>query len=254
MSFNADLVIRYLTEVLKIEEPEQFQDLPLKKDFIHMMEAPKDEWNLEFVEDAQILEIMILEQLLLSRAEAMNLEELMDEFYYPHFNPTFFDPEPRPVLSIAGWLNFNISKDHEKQFDRLPSLSLSPVVDIIKLLSDASPTCDELVNEYITDMYLEFRDNEDDEGRIDFFRGEAADRMYDMSKALRKVGVYIKRLAENSFEDDIAHNLGILILDDLEEEFLDVFLADFEDYEYDTHPLLLIKNQVEYLRQLYPSN
>ena len=77
MQFNADLVIRYLTEVLKIEDPEDFPDVMLKNEFFDMMQNPKDEWDLSVVEDQQILEIIILEQLLLSRVDSMQLNEIM---------------------------------------------------------------------------------------------------------------------------------------------------------------------------------
>lgn len=69
------------------------------------------------VEDQQILEIIILEQLLLSRVDSMELNEIMEEFDL-HFTPAF-DPEPRPSLSIAGWLNYNYGQSFERETDHL---------------------------------------------------------------------------------------------------------------------------------------
>ena len=253
MQFDADLVIRYLTEVLKIEDPEDFPDPHLKNDFFDMMHSPKDEWDLAVVEDNQILEIIILEQLLISRTESMQLREVMDEFYFPHFSTAFFDPEPRPNISIAGWLSYNYGQSYERETNHLPSLSLSPVVDIIKELVSASPTCDEMVTEYVTDIYLSHRDNDERELGWEFFNGEAADHIYNLSKVLRKVNTQLSRLALNSFEDDLPYSLGQLIIEELDEDFLQVFQADMEEDQYQHHPLLLVQNQIEDLKALYPN-
>ena len=253
MQFNADLVIRYLTEVLKIEDPEDFSDVMLKNEFFDMMQNPKDEWDLSVVDDQQILEIIILEQLLLSRVDSMQLNEVMEELYFPHFTPTFFDPEPRPSLSIAGWLNYNYGQAYERETDHLPSLSLAPVVDIVKELVAASPTCDEMVTEYITDIYLSHRENDEKAMSWEFFNGEAADHVYNLSKVLRKVNTQLSRLALNSFEDDLPYSLGRLIIEELDEDFLQVFQADMEEDQYRHHPLLLVQNQVEDLKALYPN-
>ena len=253
MQFSADLVIRYLTEVLKIEDPEDFPDVMLKNAFFDMMQNPKDEWDLSVVEDNQILEIIILEQLLISRVDSMQLNEIMEEFYFPHFTPTFFDPEPRPSLSIAGWLNYNYGQSFERETDHLPSLSLAPVVDIVKELVTASPTCDEMVTEYITDIYLSHRENDEKAMGWEFFNGEAADHVYNLSKVLRKVNTQLSRLALNSFEDDLPYSLGRLIIEELDEDFLQVFQADMEEDQYRHHPLLLVQNQIEDLKALYPN-
>ena len=253
MQFNADLVIRYLTEVLKIEDPEDFPDVMLKNEFFDMMQNPKDEWDLSVVEDQQILEIIILEQLLLSRVDSMQLNEIMEEFYFPHFTPAFFDPEPRPSISIAGWLNYNYGQSFERESNHLPSLSLSPVVDIIKELVAASPTCDEMVTEYVTDIYLSHRDNDEKEMSWEFFNGEAADHIYNLSKVIRKVNTQLSRLALNSFEDDLPYSLGLLIIEELDEDFLQVFQADIKKNKNKQHQLLLVQNQIEDLKALYPN-
>lgn len=251
MKFNADVVIRYLTDVLEIEEVEDFKDLPLKGDFFDMMNEPKDEWDLSYVEPSQILEIIILEKLLLSRCHSMDLEEVLEEFYFPHFHPTFFDPEPRPILSIAGWLNYNYSREYEVEANHLPPLSLYPAVEAINILVEASPTCDEMITEYITDMYLGFRDNDEPEDAREFFWGVGADHIYNLSKALRQITPCIHRLAENSFEDDLPYALGQLILEELGDEFLEVLLTDFQEETIRAHPLLLVANQIEDLKELY---
>lgn len=251
MNFNAQLVIDYLSEVLKIEEPEDFKQEDLKKDFFDMMSYPKDEWDLSTVEDGQILEIMILEEYLISRAHSMSLDEVMDEFYYPHFHPTFFDPEPNPLISISGWLNRNYGRQYEEEANHLPPLSLAPVVDIIKALVAASPTCDEMVTEYVSDIFLSYRDNDDIEGGIIWINDEGADYVYALNKALRGLGSKFSRLALNSFEDDLPRCLGLLILEELDEDFLQVFQAEMEEEQLSHHPLLLVRNQVEDFKALY---
>lgn len=253
MQFNADLVIRYLTEVLKIEEPEDFPDPMLKNEFFDMMQNPKDEWDLAVVDDQQILEIIILEQLLISRVDSMQLNEIMEEFYFPHFTPAFFDPEPRPSISIAGWLNYNYGQTFERENDHLPPLSLAPVVDIVRELVSASPTCDEMITEYITDIYLSHRDNDDKDEAWEFFNGEAADHIYTLSKVLNKTKSLFHRLGLNSFEDELPFNLGLLILEELDEDFLQVFQAEMDEDNYRHHPLLIVKNQIEDLLAIYPT-
>lgn len=251
MNFNAEVVINYLTELLKLEQVEDFENLPLKQDFFDMMAKPKYEWDLSVVEDCQILEIIILEKLFLSRCKNLELDDIINEFYYPHFDPVFFDPEPNPKLSIAGWINYNYGQSYEKDTDTLPPLSLTPVVSIIDILVEASPSCDELLTEYITDTFLSYRDSEDGEYERDefFFLGEGADRMYDLSKAIREMTPHLERLANNSFEGDLPHNLGKLILEELREDFFDVFADEYLEEAYYTHPLLLIQNQLNMLTE-----
>lgn len=76
------------------------------------------------------------------------------------------------------------------------------MVDIIKELVAASPTCDEMITEYVTDIYLSHHDNDEREMGWEFFNGEAADHIYNLSKVIRKVNTQLSRLALNSFEDD----------------------------------------------------
>ena len=42
-------------------------------------------------------------------------------------------------------------------------------------------------------------------------------------------------------------------IEELDEDFLQVFQADMEEDQYRHHPLLLVQNQIEDLKALYPN-
>lgn len=247
--FPAEMIISYLEELLEMDpvNPNEMENT-LRRNANIFFEENKDEWDLKQCLPEHILEVIILEALLHSRNDSLDLNSIMDEYYYPHFSNAFFDPDPNPRLSITGWLNYNFGQQYEETEGTLPMVSLHPAVEIIKALVEASPTCDELLTDNIMDRYLEHSETGDEEARLIFFYGEGADLIYQLSKVITEIKPNLRILHE-SFEDELPNDLGGLILSDLCDDFLETFDGDNNEDAIRYHPLSLVKNLLEDLEE-----
>lgn len=243
--FQAKVVIDFLEELLAIEPGSSNEIEPIVRRNAELFFSEKKyAWDLTDVEPELILEVLILEAQLNAKSESVDMEDVMDDYYYPHFNNTFFDPEPNPKLSLAGWINFNYGQQYEEKFDTMPAISIWPAVEIINTLLEYSPTCDELLNEHIADVYLAHSETGDEEARLTYFYNDGADLIYDLSKAIVKIKPMIRKLHE-SFEDELPNDLGMLLLSDLHDDFLEAFEGDDNEEAIRYHPLTLVKNLLE---------
>lgn len=259
MIFDTELVINYLNI---LNEPAKLNDLDSKaiiEEFMRFAKQPKDEWDVSDCDAAEIFEIMVLEECVLNRALHKEREgefesdvhQLLDEHYYPFFSHTFADMEPNPSLSISGWINFNYCRDYQqKNGEGVPVLSLWPVMVIIRELLQASPTSDELLNDYIVNIYSEYRDQDDEIEKDSYFFGEGADDIYNLSKVINSIRPKIVQLIDNSFEGELTNNIGRVIIDELTVDFLEAFEGDYTHTVNSIHPLLLVRNQCEMLNDM----
>ena len=247
--FPAELVIEYLEQLLDLDpvEPNEIEN-ELRRNANNFFEEDKAAWDLTECLPEHLLEIIILEAQLHSKNESMDLEGILNEYYTPHFSTAFFDPDVQPRLSITGWLNYNYGQQYEEREDTMPMVSLHPAVEIVKALIEASPTCDELLTDHIMDRYLEYSESDDEESRLTFFYGEAADLIYELSKVITTIKPNLRILHE-SFEDELPHDLGCLLLSDLHDDFLETFDGDDNEDAIRYHPLVLVKNLLEDLEE-----
>ena len=126
----------------------------------------------------------------------------------------------------------------------MPAISIHPVIEIVDTLIEYSPTCDEMLNEYISDVYLEHSETGNEDDRLMFFYNEGADLIYDLSKAIVKIKPMLRKLHE-SFVDELPNDLGMLLLSDLRDDFLETFDGDDSEDAIRYHPLMLVKNLLE---------
>ena len=250
-TFPVELFILWLTNIITAVNDDNVEiDVNIEKDVGDFLtNVPKDEWVLVDEEMGDCLEVLTLEIMVqnMLESEAPELEQ-----YTKHFGVNFFDPEPNPKLSIAGWLNQSFSREYEKTMQELPPVSLHPIVQALDILVTHSPTCDEVLHEAIREQILEIAEDTDGDLDVgDFLAGKGYDQLNDLNRCLATVGRHLQTVREAyTTMDGWIYDLGLVLITDLKDTVQDLEEA-FDDSHYKHHPFLLVRDHVEEIHELY---
>lgn len=264
--FPITALLTYLGELIRIDptESHEFENMDALKEVDEFMTHPKDEWDIMSIGAEQILELFIMEAILNSRVEHLvdqNIEEneeAYSQFYQRYwggdFSKTFFDPAPNPSYSLAGWINYNYCKQYYETHEKNPPQSLHHVYQLVHALVDKSPTCDETILEYTTEIFLEAENGEDPNGFENGWDwltvGGGNDVIYELSKTLLNHSWQFGELLQTP-PDTLTHDLGLLLHSDIQDDFIDTFESILEPEEILLTPIALIRSWCDMIDAKY---
>lgn len=260
IKFPAETLLAYLGELIEIDpcDEYEFKNHGILSEVDDFLAHPKDEWDLSDVSALHIWELFVQEAILNSRfthlvnANTDEYAEKYELFYRRYwgsdFTKTFFDPAPNPMYSLAGWINFNYVQAYVNENEIHPSLSLHPVLMIVNLLLDKSPTCDELLTESIVDQFLTFQEQGDEDGKVAWLYSTGNDLIYESTKVIHSMIEPLRQLLESE-EDSLTHELGETIFSDIQDDYLGVLTSELPLETINLTAICVVANMVDMIEE-----
>ena len=265
--FPAEAMLTYLGELITINplEAYEFSNKEAFNEVTRFLEGDKADWNIKEVDPHHIYELFVLEEILNSRFDNLtntgdeisveNHNEFYNRYWGSDFSRTFFDPNPNPFYSLAGWINYNYCKQYEMDYEVKAPISLHGVMYFIYNLVSASPTCDEPIHEHISDMLSSAGEDVAGEDVYEnpwdwLTTGNGNDVMYELYKVLLNNG-YILRDLLTTDKDTLAYDLGFIIVEDLTDTVLEQTETMLEPEEFLLTPAVMIRSWLEMINSNY---